>query len=264
MERCAYLVNSTPKYYGILPLHFTMLRRYGWTFPAFFATEVPDHPVCEQLIKMGVELLIIKEGDAGFLDSRAAALRELKRLGEFDYVIPAQDDFLLDRAPNFAALHDAMKLLNTGPIVSARLMPCPRPGGPAMNSAPDWMGLTPVTDTYGFTFQATMWRLDACADWYDGLCTKLEIEWPVATTNAKLRRQVEITANFAENSEGQKFFWEFFKARKQVHVGWRRAGSWSNAVYLCPWPYRPTAIVQGRLEPWAKELGEREGVPIIL
>jgi hypothetical protein len=28
---------------------------------------------------------------------------------------------------------------------------------------------------------------------------------------------------------------------------------------LCPWPYRPTAIVKGRLEPWAEELGRREG-----
>jgi hypothetical protein len=35
-------------------------------------------------------------------------------------------------------------------------------------------------------------------------------------------------------------------------------------VYLSPWPYRPTAIVQGRLEPWAAELGKREGVPLIV
>jgi hypothetical protein len=49
-----------------------------------------------------------------------------------------------------------------------------------------------------------------------------------------------------------------------MHVGWKRAGPWSNAVYMSPWPYRPTAIVQGRLEPWAAELGKREGVPIAL
>jgi hypothetical protein len=34
-------------------------------------------------------------------------------------------------------------------------------------------------------------------------------------------------------------------------------------VYLSPWPYRPTAIVHGRLEPWAAELGLREGVPLL-
>ena len=264
MERCAYLVNSTPKYYGILPLHFTLLRRYGWEgMPLFLATEEPNHPVCKQLAADGVELIVLDAADAGFLDSRRAALAALQRFGDFDYVIPVQDDFLLDRAPNMTALLDAMKMI-VGPIVSARLMPCPGPGGLTMKSGPSWAGLTPQTDTYGFTFQATMWRLDACLDWYTALCAKLEAEWPVATTSVDHRRFIEVKSNFAENPEGQKFFWEFFRGRKQVHVGWRRAGPWSNAVYLCPWPYRPTAIVQGKLEPWAAELGKREGVPIVL
>jgi hypothetical protein len=68
--------------------------------------------------------------------------------------------------------------------------------------------------------------------------------------------------NFAENADGQRFFWKFSHARGDVHLAWVRAGPWSNAVYLSPWPYRPTAIVQGKLEPWAAELGKREGVEI--
>ena len=46
------------------------------------------------------------------------------------------------------------------------------------------------------------------------------------------------------------------------HLAWPRTGSWSNAVYLCPWPYRPTAVTRGNLEPFAKELFQREGVKL--
>jgi hypothetical protein len=267
MEKCAYLVNSTPKFYGLLPLHFALIRRYAdWlTMPLFLATEEPDHPICQR-VKMdyGVELIPLRPSEAGFLDSRAYALQQLALTGRFRYVLPMQDDFLLDRSPDLAALDQALILLDKTPIASVRLMPCPGPGGLPMNSAPEWAGISSATDTYGFTFQATLWRLEACMEWYRALSKKLEAEWPVATTAADKRRHVEIRANFAENADGQRFFWEFFKARKEVHVGWKRLGAWSNAVYLSPWPYRPTAVVQGRLEPWAAEMGSREGVPIVL
>jgi hypothetical protein len=42
-------------------------------------------------------------------------------------------------------------------------------------------------------------------------------------------------------------------------VGFPRIGSWSNAVFLSPWPYRPTAVEKGVLQPWAKEMIKREG-----
>ena len=42
-------------------------------------------------------------------------------------------------------------------------------------------------------------------------------------------------------------------------VGFGRAGPWSNAVFLSPWPYRPTAVEKGVIQPWAKEMIKREG-----
>jgi hypothetical protein len=268
MDHLAYLVNSTPAYYYLLPLHFTLVKRYApFIENLFLATEVPEHPICAQVAKdHGVTLIPLDTRDAGFLASRAAALQQLTLSGKFLHVIPVQEDFLIDRVPDFGALVEARTIVedSQGLIASARLMPCPGPKGATMVTRPLWAGLTPGTDEYGFTFQATLWSLDACYAWYAALVKKLELEWPVATTSPEQRKHVEIRANFAENAEGQQFFWKFFKKRRQVHIGWVRSGPWSNAVYLSPWPYRPTAIVQGRLEPWAAELGKREGVPLIL
>lgn len=267
MDRVAYLVNSTPDYYYLLPLHFTLLRRYApFIENVFLATEVPDHPICVQVAKEhGVQLICIDDINSGFLASRAAALQQLSLSGKFLHVLPVQEDFLLDRTPDLGALMEGLTILedSQGLIVSARLMPSPGPKGAALPARPLWCGLTPETDHYGFTFQATLWSLDACCAWYMALVAKLEAELPVATTPADQRRHIEIRGNFAENAAGQQFFWRFFKERRQVHIGWGRAGPWPNAVYLSPWPYRPTAIVHGRLEPWAAELGLREGIPLI-
>ena len=254
----------------MLPLHFALMRRYAPFLNMgglFLATEVPEHPICKQIVRdYGVELIPLKEEEAGFLDSRAAALQALALTGRFLYVLPMQEDFLLDRAPDLGALVEAIEIMEKARsiVASVRLMPCPGPRGGLLDAREGWAAIRKGMDEYGFTFQATLWTLDACTLWYKALCEKLEREFPKATTPADQRRHVEVRENFAENSEGQKFFWEFFGARKQVHIGWARAGPWSNAVYLSPWPYRPTAIVQGRLEPWAEELGKREGMPLKL
>lgn len=263
MEYCAYLVNSTPKYYYMLPLHFTLVKRYAsWLqMPMFLATEQPDHAVCQQVKEMGVTLIPLKPSEAGFLDSRTAAIRALALTGRFKFVMPMQEDFLLEREADPQAIADAIEFLTRSDVASVRLMPCPGPGGPDVNH--EWAEITAATDTYGFSFQATMWRMDACLLFYKGVCAKLEAEWPLTSTSPDQRKQIEIRANFAENAAGQRFFWEFFARRNEKHVGWKRAGPWPNAVYLSPWPYRPTAIVQGRLEPWAEDMARREGVPLL-
>lgn len=266
-SRMVILLNSTPKYYYLLPLHLEMLYRYGSVLQVpdvVFATEVPDHPICKKIEESysGVKLLRLDAADAGFLDSRAAALRALRATGEYDYVLPLQEDFLLDRRPNWEAIDQAvLPALDRG-YASVRLMPCPGPQKKQSEMAA-WWELDQSADTYGFTFQATVWRLDACADFYTAMCERLEKVAPRGATPPAQRIQLEVRANFAENADGQRFFWEFFAARGQRHLAWRRAGPWPNAVYLCPWPYRPTAIVRGQLEDWARDLAKREGVPLV-
>jgi hypothetical protein len=268
LERCVYLVNSTPKYYFMLPLHFALIERYG-SFAAqdmhkVLATEVPDHPICRQLAEeYGVEILPIRAEEAGFLESRAAALRALAAQGRWEFVLPMQEDFLLDRRDGMAdwIRKGAMSKLKAGRgVASVRLMPCPGPKKPQSEMAA-WWDLDRGYDEYGFVFQATLWRLDSCLAWYEAITERLERMWPKATTPPARRREIEIGANFAENADGQRFFWELFEKRGERHMAWVRAGPWSNAVYLCPWPYRPTAIVRGKVEPWAAEMARREGMP---
>jgi hypothetical protein len=270
IDRCVYLVNSTPKYYFMLPLHFALLERYGsataQAMHKVLATEVPDHPICKEVVaKYGVELLTLDPKDAGFLDSRAAALEALAAQGRWDYVLPMQEDFLLDRKDGDDWIRvGAMKYLKSSgegkKVASVRLMPCPGPRKPQAAAAA-WWELDRDYDEYGFVFQATLWRLDSCLAWYKAITDRLERMWPRATTPPARRIEIEVRANFAENADGQRFFWEFFAARGEKHMAWQRVGPWSNAVYLCPWPYRPTAIVRGKVEPWAAELAKREGMP---
>jgi hypothetical protein len=271
LSRTVYLVNSTPKYYYLLPLHFALLRRYNVLkselMTVVLATEVPDHPVVQQVAReYGVEVLPIPVEEAGFLDSRAAALKLLAAAAPqrgWEFVLPVQEDFLVDREAGLLSVGGASWApycyLRAGKgVASVRLMPCP---GPAVqsNEKANYFDLVPMKDTYGFTFQATLWRLDECASWYGHLCEELEMAWPRATTAPAKRIEVEVRGNFAENADGQRLFWRWSAGRDMKHMAHRRVGPWSNAVYLCPWPYRPTAIVRGKLESWAEELGRREG-----
>jgi hypothetical protein len=71
-------------------------------------------------------------------------------------------------------------------------------------------------------------------------------------------KYLALTSNVGENHYGQKVLKQSLP--DTLHLAWPRAHENPNAVYLCPWPYRPTAVVRGRLEPFAEELFRREGV----
>jgi hypothetical protein len=79
-------------------------------------------------------------------------------------------------------------------------------------------------------------------------------------TTEEGKKHAALTLNFAEAAAGQQLLQKCLP--NVMHLCWPRAGPWPNAVYLCPWPYRPTAVVRGSLEPFAKELFEREGIKL--
>ena len=258
------LVNSTPKYYYILDFMFGMLRRYGkdLAWDCVLATEMPEHPVCVSLkAKYNVIILPLENEDKGFLNSRRAALEKL--VSRYKYCLPLQDDFILERGLDADALKNVLERFDkTHHLVSARLMPCPGPLEIVMGDSL-WAPIA-RNDEYKFVFQATLWKTKACLEWYTRICDVLEMYAPKEVSSDIHRTQIEIRGNIAENSIGQAEFWKWSVVRNYVHIAWIRKGSWSNAVYLSPFPYRPTAIVRGSFEPWAQELAKREGFIVML
>jgi hypothetical protein len=243
----------------MLPLHFHCLRRYGGgvRWPVFLATEVPDHPIVQRCVaEYGVTVLPIAAADAGFLDSRRAAVAALPP--EIRYVFPMQEDFLLERFVDGAALGEAVDFLETG-AVQVRLTPCPGPADADPVVKGHWRQMNITKNIYAYCFQATLWNRDAFQRWFDSVCRLRDEMAPAAATEAE-RSKWEVGVNLAENADGQRLFRKIFEEAR--HIGWERIYKNPNGVYFCPWPYRPTAIVRGILQPWAKELGVREAVPL--
>jgi hypothetical protein len=260
----AYVVNTTPKYFYLLPLHIGLIHRYAplLKWDIWIATEKPDDPIIEEMRrKYGVKVMVLEEKDSGFLASRAATFRGFTH--DYKFVIPVQEDFLLERFPDFAAIEDSVEMMEQDTsIQSIRWMPCPGPHADDVMYSAGWKMLDAGRDVYLFTFQMCIWRSAPLAQWYTRLCSQFDIDNPGPLTAAD-RRILEIRANYAENRQGQQYFKEWFMSGGEKHLAWMRVHKHPNAVYMSPWPYRPTAVVGGKLEEWAIELSRREGFPLM-
>ena len=256
-EDVAYLINTTPKYFYMLKLHITLLKRYAkyMKWPIYLATEEPNHFYIKEIQTLfpDVHILPLTLEQEGFLDSRAAACQKLPE--EIKYVFPIQEDFLLEARPLWAVLENACKILDRSPeIHSLRLMPCPGPRGKKVYLGTEWKVLQFGLDDYLFTYQATLWRREAYQDYMDRLVAYLDS----MKLTGKERNRMAIHDNIAEVKFGQ----EILSEMGGTHLAWPREGEQPNAVYLAPWPYRPTAVVRGKLMEWAVDLATRERVEL--
>lgn len=205
---------------------------------------------------LDVKIISLTARQAGFLESRRAAMDEI--VSQYQYCLPLQDDFILEKGIDWITIEKILKAMDDDDdLVSARLMPCPGPKGDLGYKVKGWNYLAPETDTYGFTFQATLWKSYACFEWYNNICAELYKRIGSGQQNTG----VEVRENIAENAEGQRLFWQMSRDLEYKHIAWVRKGTWPNAVYLSPFPYRPTAIVRGKLEGWAEDLMKREAWP---
>jgi hypothetical protein len=231
-----------------------LLRRYGTPALAclYLATEEPENPVVQYLVKEGVRILDIGKENADFFESRAAAIRLLPP--EIEYVIPIQEDFLLERPGiNFKELNSAVRMMDDDArIASMRFMP-----SPAAKSNLSYWGkwVRNGPEDQAFSYQTTLWCRELYLGYMEALIADIKGKYPNFTTAEY--NQHAIRTNPAETHEGLPLLEEICGDR--IHLCWDRAGPWANAVYDCPWPYRPTAIKNGVLEPWADELLRREG-----
>ena len=255
---CAYLINTTPKYFYLLPLHISLLHRYAPScrWPIYIATEAPELllPLLVTLTK--VNIIHLPANAEAFFDSRAEAVRRLP--SSIKYVFPIQEDFLLEGRPMKEPIQEAIELLNTHPdLSSVRLMPCPGPRGVKQFESSTFRLLEKETDTIIFTYQATIWRRADYLSFMDALIAYSTEKTLPTEERQKKQNNIAIKVNLAEIHLGQSLLHSVLPGKQ--HIAYVRQGDHPNAVYLCPWPYRPTAVVRGQLEPWAVDLAKREG-----
>ena len=227
-----------------------LIRRYatGLKWPIYLASAGLDDEKKAMMMAAGVHVMEQGPENGDFLESRIEALRILRE--SFSFVLLLQDDFFLDRAPNYDALEETVRMMTENPeIVCTRLMPCPGPTGDVVLGK--WKEI--VVDPYCyFSFQAGVWSIPWLMRFFEEVvrrATPLMTKYPQYSRN-----QFWLLVNPCETGVGTDVAVELGGR----FVGWPRAGRWSNAVYLSPWPYRPTAIEKGVIQPWATEMLKRE------
>ena len=244
------LVNSCPKYNKIAVASCCLIRRYatGLKWPIYLASAGLDDEKKAMMMAAGVHVMEQGPENGDFLESRIEALRILRE--SFSFVLLLQDDFFLDRAPNYDALEETVRMMTENPeIVCTRLMPCPGPTGDVVLGK--WKEI--VVDPYCyFSFQAGVWSIPWLMRFFEEVvrrATPLMTKYPHYSRN-----QFWLLVNPCETGVGTDVAVELGGR----FIGWPRAGRWSNAVYLSPWPYRPTAVEKGVIQPWATEMLKRE------
>jgi hypothetical protein len=259
---CAYLINTTPKYFYLLPLHLALLHRYApnLKWPIYLATEAPE--LLPPLEHPNLIILELPMTASGFLESRETATQLLPM--NIKYVFPMQEDFLLEGRPMEKEIAAAFSALcqddSSGQAVhSVRLMPCPGPKskrkyiGSSSTSTSSTLEELDFQLEMVFTYQATLWERTIYKTFMTTLLHKLQ------GLSQKEKNRMAISVNIAEIQEGQAILKSLSDGK---HLSVPREYSHPNAVYLSAWPYRPTAVVRGSLEPWAIELAGREGLPL--
>jgi hypothetical protein len=209
------------------------------------------------LLAKALNIIHLPTHKEAFFDSRAEAVRRLPP--SIKYVFPIQEDFLLEGRPMKEPIQEAIDLLNTHPdLSSVRLMPCPGPrGNKKYKGTRSFHILEKETDTIIFTYQATIWRRADYLTFMDALIAYSTERTAPTEDHQKKQNNIAIKVNLAEIHLGQSLLHSVLQHKE--HIAWLREGDHPNAVYLCPWPYRPTAVVRGQLEPWAADLAKREG-----
>jgi hypothetical protein len=259
MSSCAIVVNTCPKYFYLLEGYFGLIRRYAekLDWDIYLATEKPDDSIitrCIQFYKIKI-IKLDESSQADFFESRVSAIEALP--SNIKYVLPLQDDFLLERpGANVDALKNAIEILDTdSSVLSLRLMPCPGSSGNTIYKT-NWKKLE--ENDLHFSYQATIWRREVYMNYFKRLIQQGRDLYPNMTSSEW--NTYAIKMNPAETFTGLNLLKLLYPT--SIHLCWSRVGSWANAVYWCPWPYRPTAVVQGVLQPWAEELIKREGFSI--
>jgi len=224
-KKSAILISSTPKYSFIWDTFFTFLRKH-WTdcpYPIHFIS-TGDNDYLREEYNVITEKL---EKDLGFLEGYRYLCK--KYMDKYSHFILLQDDFLIERTVNQEIISKYENILfeneNIGFI---RMMPCPGPKGEQKMFGDVKLGKINKNEDYSFSYQTSFWNLKYFYDF----TAPSEFRWD----DFNMSKKMIIDKSGKEN-------WGFIRPFKE----------W-NAVYESPIPYRPTAILKGKVMDWAKPL----------
>jgi len=140
-------------------------------------------------------------------------------------------------------------------------MPCPPGRGRELLPGTKWVFLKPEQGDLMFCYQATVWRRQVYTDFMNEMIKYTRQQLPDDEPGSVAWSRFAVDTNPAELAIGAEALSRCCPEHS-IHLCWLRHAAWANAVYWCPFPYRPTAVVKGVFQPWAKELLQREGFKI--
>tara|TARA_B100001123_G_C15295530_1_gene1019032 strand:+ start:94 stop:900 length:807 start_codon:yes stop_codon:yes gene_type:complete len=235
--------------------------------------------------------IIEQDEDYGFVEGRIHALELLE---EYPFVIMLQDDFIIERFVDNTLIHQLITIIANSyhtenpkimddsnaednssqiPIACIRLMPCPGPKGNvhsfSINSSSSVLRLGEFEKNCWcrFSFQAAIWSRTYYIRFFkelkEDITSNIYKAYDKDMADAIISdpvywKKIWFQSNLAENKYGCDFSLRY----PERMLGVIRDGEYANAVYRSPIPYRPTAIVRGKVEEWAKELFKREKIDI--
>ena len=227
------VISSTSKYSFIWDTFFNLLVK-NWKnleFPIYFLSTGESKYLVE---KFDINVYEVKK-DIGFLEGYKYILDQVKE--RHNYGIILQDDFLIEKPVNNDLIKKYIEILNENKEVGfIRTMPCPGPKGQKINFGDIELGEINKLEDYSFSYQSTIWNINYF------------LEFSNIQNSSPWISEITLAKKMRSDKSGKKL------------LGFIRPFKESNAVYESPIPYRPTAIVKGKLQDWAKKLLVRENI----
>ena len=224
-QKTAIVVSSTSKFSFIWHSFFTYLR-INWKncpYQIYFTSDGESDKIID---KYNINVFQQKK-DLGFLDGYRYVCEKIKH--KYKYFILLQDDFLIEKKVDQETLNSYEKIMeqnsNFGFI---RTMPCPGPKGERKKFENVELGRIHKHEDYSFSYQTSLWNIE----YFLKFTSPSEYRWDDLNMSRKMK---------ADKSPEEN--WGFI----------RKSSSW-DSVYDSPIPYRPTAILKGKLMDWAKDL----------
>ena len=236
----AIIISSTKKCAYIWITFFSLLFKH-WSdceYPIFFTSDDDENNNLEKLKnKFNINILKL-EKDLGFMPGYEYILNNIK--DKYTNAIFLQDDFLIEKKVDSEFIKKCVKIMESDSNIGyIRLMPCPGPKGKKIKYGDITLGEirnNGLLPGFSFSNQAAIYNIEFLSK----IISKIDynpIEHPFHKAWGFER---ELTKKL-EDFDNQL-------------LGFIRKSPNANSVYDSPIPYRPTAIVGGKLEEWAKKL----------